>query len=157
MDNSEQYIKICDCPEVQGQWKPKIGDWIFRNYEGKSGFPKNIEKKIWPEKDKFQEIQVLSYLPSIKGYYVTKTTSGEDRSFTEEEYLKNGFIWLPRQDQIQEMINYCSTNFICGLYDWFVEPGGREDEFDSYEKLWLAYYMWEYHKKTWDGKKWASI
>ncbi|TES89947.1 MAG: hypothetical protein E3J87_11075 [Candidatus Cloacimonadota bacterium] len=26
--------------------------------------------------------------------------------------------------------------------------------FTSMEQLWLAFYMWEKHEKTWDGEKW---
>jgi len=174
MDTSKTYIKMCDCPEIQEQWKMEIGDWIWRNYRDISGFPKEIEDKIW-SKDKLEEVQILTYISSIGGYYVAKNTNGESRTFTQEEYLKDRFIWLPRQDQIQEMINYCSTNFICGIYDWFIEIGGEEKEFSpssslnspspksasektgtTYEQLWLAFYMHEYHKLIWDGAKWIG-
>jgi len=66
--------------------------------------------------------------------------------------VRANYCWLPHQGQIQKMINYCSTNFICGIYDWFVKPGGREEEFLSYEQLWMGFYMHEYHKLAWDNK-----
>ena len=28
-DTSPEYIDMCDCPEVQGRWKPKHGDWYW--------------------------------------------------------------------------------------------------------------------------------
>ena len=27
MDKSEQYIKMCNCEEIQGWWVPEVGDW----------------------------------------------------------------------------------------------------------------------------------
>ena len=27
MDTTEQYIKMADCPEIQGRWEPRVGDW----------------------------------------------------------------------------------------------------------------------------------
>ena len=29
MDNSKEYIKMCDCPEIQELWKPILGDILY--------------------------------------------------------------------------------------------------------------------------------
>lgn len=130
MDKTEQFIKMADCPEVQ---KYRKGQKDFQIGDLIANYLLGKYSKA-----NFQGIVIFEQHDEIR-----------DRQLA---------VWLPRQDQIQAMINYCSTNFICGLYDWFVEPGGREDEFDSYEKLWLAFYMWEYHKKIWSSKeeKWVE-
>jgi len=142
MDIPKTYIRMCNHPLIQGQWLPKIGvyyQWWDRQY-------KEVRQAIW-----------------------TKDCSYNLVGFRE------GFIWLPTQGQIQEMINYCSTNFICGIYDWFIEIGGEEKEFSpssslnspspksasektgtTYEQLWLAFYMHEYHKLIWDGTEWIK-
>ena len=127
MDTSKQYIKMCDCPEIQGQ-KPKGNEFTI-SY-------KNPD--IWIE---------------------------HEGSFL---YAKHD-IWLPRQDQIQEMLplyDHPSTlavffGVFCAnkeMYEGvYAKKGyGFVDKFISMEQLWLAFYMYEKHKKTWDGKKWVE-
>ena len=31
MDCSVEYIEMCDCQEIQGQWEPRWGDWVVGN------------------------------------------------------------------------------------------------------------------------------
>ena len=46
MDISETYIKMCDCEEIQSQWKPTEGDtFINRVYS-------LCDTQIWPKKAK---------------------------------------------------------------------------------------------------------
>ena len=74
----------------------------------------------------------------------------------------NNPIWLPRQDQLQEMVG----GFEAGFVDWFhwrnaiyphmQNPFNKEWRFTSMEQLWLAFVMKENHNKTWDGNKWVT-
>jgi len=85
-------------------------------------------------------------------------------------------VWLPRQDQIQEMAS--CVGYLALLNDFFFWknqeesaeiihgkeiPSGPEGYvtieggLESMEQLWLAYYMEEEHDKTWDGERWVSI
>jgi len=71
------------------------------------------------------------------------------------------FIWLPRQDQLQEMVRgkICDcTDPFCLLIDFyrFVRglPNPAPSYTDSMEQLWLAFVMHELHGKKWDGAKW---
>ena len=126
MDTSKEYVKMCDCPEIQD--------------------------KIIGEKGKY----------SHDFYYRKILLKG-----SVEDFLNNS-IWLPRQDQIQEMLDDSLRD---GRYskgditiDWFVDSWRMCWKPDplvcytfkgtSFEQLWLAFYMYEKHKKTWDGKKW---
>ena len=75
--------------------------------------------------------------------------------------------WLPRQDQIQEMmIDFAMDE---SIYNWkchtptmklfslfviFCEVNGAK--YETFEQLWLAFYMYEKHKKTWNGEKWIK-
>lgn len=78
----------------------------------------------------------------------------------EEFIIMDTHIWLPRQDQLQEMIfhekvlkipyamaqalvKYCAYNA--------VEP------FNSSEQLWLAFVMNEKYKKTYNGNEWIEV
>ncbi len=66
-------------------------------------------------------------------------------------------VWLPRQDQLQKMVNLSIKagfiwlqNFVEGefgnLYDHL-------DDYDSWEQLWLAFVMYTNYKKVWDDDK----
>ena len=69
-------------------------------------------------------------------------------------------IWLPRQDQIQEMIGYDQPLLLDEFYKFTQR---RHPTFANYavsmgsmEQLWLLFYMFENHQKIWDGKKWVK-
>lgn len=80
-------------------------------------------------------------------------------------YTSHGAIWLPRQDQLQNLIFkgdvYCYRchNIFCG---WITTTGGPDkfyahiykDRFSSMEQLWLAFVMKDSFGKMWDGKEW---
>ena len=76
-------------------------------------------------------------------------------------HLKNQYetIWLPRQDQLQEMVedgefaNNQAWYKLGKFYAW-VRDVGRYN-FESMEQLWLAFVMKE-NGKTWDGEDWKS-
>jgi len=75
------------------------------------------------------------------------------------------YFWLPRQDQLQEMVlpgdaRY-SGWFLYGLSE-FKSIGNKlgwptEEyylRFESMEQLWLAFVMKEKYDKVWNGKEW---
>ncbi len=67
-----------------------------------------------------------------------------------------GHVWLPRQDQLQEMAPFdvkavgqmaaSLSAFVC------VNDIAYCQQFTSMEQLWLAFVMKEKHDKVWDGK-----
>jgi len=82
-------------------------------------------------------------------------------------------VWLPRQDQLQEMVkdklcrrNSTSYCLVKHGYDvWFARNVGALldsfiDSLDwnpaSMEQLWLAFVMKEEHGKTWNGENWVQ-
>ena len=80
---------------------------------------------------------------------------------------KNNFFigrtWLPRQDQIQEMMDYGLGAFVNDFHEFCEDDLGMYSDSDckfhdykSMEQLWLAFYMHEKHKKKWDGEKWVN-
>lgn len=118
MDISEEYIKMCDCDEIQKEWKAKEGDFFTVKH------PKEKYRPVW-----------------VFDFYDMK------------EYEKNYYpcVFLPRQDQIQEMVGCVPGNHL-SLMGKFV----KFDYYHSLEQKWLAFYMHEKHKKTWDGKEWVA-
>ncbi len=85
---------------------------------------------------------------------------------------KRHFIWLPRQDQLQEMVEYSSLwslnhRFSSWLYDtetfehtlgdWIdMHVRHCHQGFTSMEQLWLAFVQKENHNKLWDGEEWVQ-
>ena len=70
-------------------------------------------------------------------------------------------IWLPRQDQLQEML---IEPKITGDYHpiWKLAVGvakfvDSEFQADSMEQLWLAFVMKEKYNKVWNGEDWGKI
>ena len=111
MDKTPKFTKMSDCPEIQGQWKPKWGDFV-----------------------------------SDDGLIFPLSTVRID---------KEDVIWLPRQDQLQEMVinfghGHQNAGILFGL-SLFSDEHDYND--DSMEQLWLAYVMYEKYGKVWDDKK----
>ena len=128
MDKTEQFIKMCDYPEIQEHWTipPYEGDF-YKLYKN--------EINVWHKKD---ENLNQDSLPMA--------------------------TWLPRQDQIQEMLDYGLGAFV-NDFNEFCEDDldiyGNSTKFYDYksmEQLWLAFYMWEKHSKIWlsEEEKWVK-
>lgn len=117
MDTSKEYIKMCDCPEVQGGWVPLIGDFSY-----------------------------LSILGDVS------INCGYNRA------VGCGETWLPRQDQLQEMVELNLINRLTTFESYLIKNWYIRSNFwwknTSMEQLWLAFVMWELHKKKWDGTGW---
>jgi len=77
------------------------------------------------------------------------------------------YVWLPRQDQLQEMVgatslwdlNHRYSRWLydvddVGLCDFHIK---HEHEFSSMEQLWLAFVMKELYNKVWDGESWLMV
>lgn len=69
------------------------------------------------------------------------------------------WTWLPRQDQLQEMINfqpvlshlgYCK-DLMYQLWELKKEP------FQSWEQVWLSVVMIQKYNKTWNGETWDAL
>lgn len=81
--------------------------------------------------------------------------------------LKNEeLIWLPRQDQLQKMVNnvydlpglIAAFNYFChNIYDVELRSKQRAYKyFVTIEQLWLAFVMKEIFNKTWNGRDWIK-
>ena len=76
---------------------------------------------------------------------------------------KENDFWLPRQDQLQEMITgddylYRTEfgNSSGALFEAITEFAHREDCGESFEMLWLIFVMERKFKKFWDGAAWVD-
>lgn len=131
------------------------------------------------------EIQEL-WVPSCSDYVVSPTTGFfeiySSRELENAIRYKNDYIWLPRQDQLQEMLitifedknktayvpvkmPQYRNNYLCrsmiGSFDSYIHRNSpaRDEciwQFSSMEQLWLAYVMEKKFNKTWNGGNWIK-
>ena len=138
MDTSETYIKMCDCIELESFKK----EWT-------SGDVWYAER---PDGTEFPEVHVLGGSPE-HGIHICPVC------WQQREGTWNQIIWLPRQDQIQEMLTFRYDNYywlllrLCNWTSWYMD---YIKLFNTIEQLLLAFYMKEKHGKTWDGNKWIE-
>ncbi len=133
---SKQYTNMCDCPEIQNGWKPKRND----NY---------ILGSARPGDKHFAVITLGCCWEKCEGCNV------------EVNMLRDECIWLPRQDQLQDMVEGHTAWNLSNLFVAWTNHTDAYKHIDimnefSMEQLWLAFVMWELHKKKWDGDKWIK-
>jgi len=106
----------------------------------------------------------------------------DDSNFTDGEYVAfpngecgmlfdnydgtDGYIWLPRQDELQAMLKWEEEGrygkvLIDVFYgfaksNWDTRPRNQNNNI-TWEQLWLAFVMSELYQKQWDGKDWIPI
>jgi len=132
LDCSETHIKMCDCEEIQ--------------------------KHGWKESKYYDDGDFLAV--------ALKEDDGDSISVVhccncEDEIDKKiEWAWLPRQDQLQEILwgnNFSLPNAELKVFYESVHyqnEGKYYKKFTSMEQLWLAFVMKEKYNKTWNGKKW---
>jgi len=138
MDTTPEYVKMCE--KATEIWIPhhmEIGDYFLALEE-------NRTVGICTER-----IDNFVYSPNLKH-------GNED----------NNCIWLPRQDQLQEMVTYhkCPTCHIERTYQYANACLNAWEDADmgqtgwggpiTMEQLWLAFVMKEKFNKTWTGEEW---
>jgi len=140
MDTTPVYTKMCmKAEEIQLAWKPIPGDFCEKSYSQGVDTVASVSKDVL-------------FFPEDVGFdYIV----GEER----EEC-----IWLPRQDQLQEMVggnhwvkHYHFQTFINDILGWEIMKFNLNlDNYTSLEQAWLAYVMWGTFKKLWNGEDWVT-
>lgn len=152
MDFAVEYSKMCEkSAEIQGLWSPREGDYFLERVDETS--PDDVAHSFYVEE----------YLRII---------GSDDQanlcSINIANSYKQGNVWLPRQDQLQEMIiervkcSPCKDVALAYMFhDWMIEEDGRSFGFGkavflnpSMEQLWLAFTMRENFQKIWNGEEW---
>ena len=66
-------------------------------------------------------------------------------------------VWLPRQDQLQEMVKEKFTGWTYpGVLNKLQKFCFEISYYNSMEQLWLAFVMKEKYSKVWDGENWIK-
>ena len=155
MDFSKEYILMCEKAEeiqkiAKGHTDKGVGIESNNFYAHKDGY----------------EIDMTNYVYNctIEGYALRGETKDEQFGCAvdkrEKIYEANEIVWLPSQDQLQEIISTkqffenldhqaIQFNNFCA---WFEESKNRQ--FFSFEQLWLAFVMKEKFQKVWQNNEW---
>ena len=147
MDTSKEYIKMCE----------KAGEIQLLKRE-----KKHTDTGKWKPGDYY-----TTWFPP---FLITIIPQYLDEWADEPDYLHHPSenIWLPRQDQLQEMIQDNSQHYLNSVHQiWyeFAEYDGDGSIFAipdylkhiaSMEQLWLAFVMKEKYNKIWNGKGWVG-
>jgi len=156
MDTSETYIKMCDCPELQEQWRVACGDYCL------------ITK---PDNRIVIVVEGNLEIRTSASNFVTVTFPESYGRNTDLKKLDN-LIWLPRQDQLQEMVGLElleDTHLVIWKTLWNTslkmeitkkDKVTRKQQYwyyvegESMEQLWLTFVMKEKYNKIWSVKEW---
>ena len=139
MDTSKEYIKMCR--------KAKETQRFY--YDNKDGMP--TYRSDFIEGDfRYREERIFIVSKDMYGH-IAPTEIND--------------VWLPRQDQLQEMVKKESGHLprqrfigleLCNIYVWYQQNRPRDiaDDWVSMEQLWLAFVMKERYSKQWTGEDW---
>lgn len=170
MDLSKNYTSMCNkAKEIQDKWDVKDGDYFQYFDEGGKSFTDITVGNFGME---YREVaNINSEFP--EGFW---RFNGGYEWEDELVCLKKDAVWLPKQDQLQEMA-LKKRSLCCVISDfyWFVgvlyrindeylsditdETIVRVEELNksSMEKLWLQFIMKEIYSKKWNGKDWTKL
>ena len=151
MDTSEVYIKMCrEAKEIQEVCKYEYGDIIHivgSDVESRNGIYLYGSNGFKYGRHYHYEIYPGSFWQIDEG----RTTW----YFHQDAIV----IWLPRQDQLQEMVmgqsKFVQDN-LYGLKAKWEQWLEYEPQRDSFEQLWLAFVMKEKYNKSWNRKIWIK-
>ena len=132
---NKELVKMCDCPEIQGDWKPKIGDSIY--------LKKHFEMTTVIDDKKFTVHPTHIYIPRI-----------ED----ELELLGDKIHAIVRHTDA-ELADMDKDDEECKrwLVDCYDSEGiaGNAYASDTLPEALIKAHMHLEHNKEWDGEAWA--
>lgn len=138
MDKSKEYLEMCECcTEIQTHYK---------------------------EITKLSGLHIGDYYINTIGNYREDIEIVSDDNESGVPYYHDGIIWLPKQDQLQELmkskdrgLQYKPKLFInlanAFLISFYEEYGTQPS---SMEELWLRILMLENYSKVWQNGEWAE-
>ena len=140
---------MCDTPEIQDQWKPKVGD-----------------KCCATERKHNNDIDEACIVQEVSTYNSLSLLGLNNKLHAAWFYPKKN-IWLPRQEDWQNLlftshyapalpikkkvVDFAVLNMHKEFIDFWESRLGL---FEQPVEYWCALYMWIAHKKTWTEEGW---
>ncbi len=146
MDRTETYIKMSDCPEIQAKTPT---DGVGGTFVG-GNFIYHTQSNWDKQNDGAPE---GTYWIMDEEYSVECETCGNK----EEHHRIVKCVWLPRQEDLQKMIDWNDYQLIARFAEFVHhEAGLGSSPYKSMEQLWLSFWMKEKYNKVWDGENWKE-
>jgi hypothetical protein len=133
MDTTPEYVKMCQqATEIQEAWAPDEGDFVL------------MDNGV-----------------NCIGDYILSCGVAVDQGCDCCSMEWTFSAWIPRQDQLQEMIEWTPKRLwvecqILDVPDYVFALPDYAKECKSWEQLWLAFVMNERYGKTWNGEEWVK-
>jgi len=150
MDDSPEYIKQCEkAEEIQKRHFITAGDWYY---------PKNCL-------DKYEKYYIVAH-DFDKGWSFEENGDAgncmrprvcdDDQLFG--AWWQDNQVWLPRQDQLQEMSGYTWVEFdtLCLATAGRYGLSAILTSLETKEQAGIIVVMLEKHGKVWDGEQWQT-
>ena len=180
-DRTLEYVEKCrKATEIQELWHEgncytdihaREGDcvWLIPYSELRYFSLKryNFGRSKWVYETSYQQVGLCSYVTNTNGSVYGSNMVGFDEYKAVEIYIPNvryftgveNVIWLPRQDQLQEMLVFKSVTQADDIYikieRFYQFVNEVLGDFESMEQLWLAFVMKEKYGKKWGGEDWV--
>ena len=169
------YIKMCDCPEIQAG-KPDLTDHDFLAcpkhiclisiYHGEDTAGDSFKDYYCPtyqdlEWDAHHRIYIITDAKTRPVKFID-TSENMGKKMIEfvsaNECKEEEWLWLPRQEDLQEMIGEeYAINLLYSFHRFYnVKTDYPPSHLMSMEQLWLAFAMNTLHSKQWDGEEWRD-
>jgi hypothetical protein len=135
--------------DIQEHWVPKPCDFIIDYSDVKGGFG---------------FCSPAASIVQVVDSYIGPADSEEYKH--ESEHLKKNSFWLPRQDQLQKLIQPDDSK-VSSMVNKVIESqyyeSSKDDfvaaplKFYSMEQIWFAFVMKEKYDKTWNEEDWVEV
>lgn len=120
-----------------------------------------LNVKMCEKAEEIQQSRKLNDMEWKAGDWGYWPPSGDINVIYDAEYqpceLGKGHIWLPGQDDLQEMMELPSPfHLLERLNGWITTEthGQNPAKYETMEQLWLAFVMKQKYNKVWNGKDW---
>ena len=157
MDTSNEYIKMCEkAEEIQKVYEPTEGDFIWVREEDYWDCYDEVDGCIFVVFDSDGDLCFDA------GVSCGRSTDYENIGYAVELSEVERRVWLPRQDQLQDIVRskILHTDAIGAVWKLYNAVGpnrtGLYGKLRSLEQVWLVFVMEEKYKKVWDGKEWIE-
>ena len=160
----KEYIRMCDTPEVQERWEPKMGDWILRKF---TVFGEPLDSELWLDDKQKEDLVVLHYHSTeASQFWGAADKDGKQRTVSFDDsnsMVKATHVFLPRIEDLIEWIGegiHRITQSPNAKRPWHIEiyKEGVNAPFliegKTFIQTLLETLMYCEHSKTWDGEKW---
>jgi len=160
MDKSKEYIKMCDCEEIQKLQPKSKGDLYYIYIEQKVI---NYNHTLTEEFFEYYNCDGFTYGESLKGGVCWHKEGHITTEYFQDTYggrRTKKILWIPRQDQLQDIYDLPINMEIYYSQDNYCIKYSDEDESleyvvdNTWEKFWLCLVMWLKYNKRFNGENW---